>query len=83
MLEFHDGSVEDIAAQAIKLATKASLESSHFLWTSIDSRVTTLTSPIGLSSELGNWTEIGIIAPYSAVRTTSDVDMADGGIGCV
>jgi hypothetical protein len=28
-LEFHDGSVENITAQTLKLATKASLESSH------------------------------------------------------
>jgi hypothetical protein len=80
MLEFHDGSVEDIVAQALKLATKASLESSHIPWTSIDSRVTILTSPIGLLGfELGNWTETGMMAPCSAIHTSGDVEMAEDG----
>jgi hypothetical protein len=79
-LEFHDGSVEDITALALKLATKASLESSHIPWTSIDSRVTILTSPIGLLGfELGNWTETGMMAPCSAVHTSGDVEMAEDG----
>ena len=83
-LEFHDGSVEDIAAQALKLATKASLESSHIPWTSTDSRVTILTSPIGLLGfDLENWTEAGMIAPYPAAHTPGDIEMADSGISYI
>jgi len=83
-LEFHDGSVEDIAAQALKLATKASLESSHIPWASTGSRETILTSPIGLLGfDLENWTEAGMIAPYPAAHTPGDIEMADSGISYI
>ena len=83
-LEFHDRSVEDVAAQALKLATKASLESSHIPWASTGSRETILTSPIGLLGfDLENWTEAGMIAPYPAAHTPGDIEMADSGISYI
>jgi len=79
MLEFHEGSAADIAAEAQQLAMNRTPLHSNPAWSASDSRVPTLTGPIEFG--LHTWAE----ESGETVTTTTvfgyqpDIEMTDNG----
>jgi len=79
MLEFHEGTAVDIAAEAQQLAMNRTPLHSNPAWTPSDSRVPTLTGPVEFG--LHTWAEeSGEAVPTTAVFVYQpDVEMTDSG----
>jgi len=81
-LEFHEGAATDVAAEAQQLALNRTPQYSNPAWTSSDSRVTTLTSPVILEYGTQPWPESSAggasqTRPYSTMVSQPDVEMSN------
>jgi hypothetical protein len=80
-LQFHEGAATDVAAEAQQLAMNRSPKFTTPVWTTSDSRVTTLTSPILIEFGLQTWPEESGDASQSQQYSTSlpqpDIEMTD------